>query len=195
MVQSKLYLNHSPTALRLSHLTVSSSSCISSMTLAFNPIFSNAGLFSGTSLTRHATSLHPIAKTCLSLSQLFDRISANFFGISPLFSSRILRAFSRQNVGLRCGGLQRKCPESTSALYESNVVCVFVYSSSVSLRLWRSSRRSWSLRCLACNVLRRLGRRAKTAAGSRVCGFAEMRFLRVLRRRRVVFSLGDSRSS
>jgi hypothetical protein len=101
VLDSKLYLSHSPTALKLSHLTLSSASCMSSITLAFRPSFSNCCLFSGTSLTRHATSLHPIANTCLSFSQLLDKISASFFGSSPLLSSRILRALSRQKVGLR----------------------------------------------------------------------------------------------
>lgn len=101
VLDSKLYLSHSPTALKLSHLTLSSASCISSMTLPFRPNFSSCCLFSGTSFTRHATSLQPIASTCLSFSQLLERISASFLGNSPLFSSKMRRALSRQNVGLR----------------------------------------------------------------------------------------------
>jgi hypothetical protein len=62
-------------------------------------------------LTKHATSLHPIAKTCLSFSQSLLKISASLRGSSPLFSSRMRRAFSRQKVGLRCGGDQRRWPD------------------------------------------------------------------------------------
>lgn len=119
---SMLYLSHSPTALKLSHLTLSSASCMSSITLALRPSFSSCWRFSGTSLTKLATSLQPMAKTCLSFSQLLERISASFLGSSPLFSSRIRRALSRQKVGLRWGGDQRRWPERTSAAYSSKVV-------------------------------------------------------------------------
>lgn len=80
---SKLYLSHSPTALKLSHLTPSFSSAISSITLALTPNFSNCPRFSGASLTSHAISLHAIAKTCLSSSHFLSRISVNFLGNSP----------------------------------------------------------------------------------------------------------------
>lgn len=122
---SKEYLSHSPTALRLSHRTVSSLSCISSMTRDFSPIFSSCCLFSGTSLTRHATSLQPIARTCLSLAQGLLRISVNFLTNSPLFSSRMRLALSRQKASFLCGGDHLRWPERTSAAYSSNVVCVF----------------------------------------------------------------------
>lgn len=143
---SKLYLNHPDRAFRLSHLTVSSESAINSITFVFKPNFSNWYLFSGTSFTRHPTSLHAIARTCLSLSQDLPKITASFLSNSPFSYSKIFRAFSAQNVGCRCGGDHRRCPEFTSATYSSNVVCVFVYSSSISLSFFRSSRRSSSVR-------------------------------------------------
>lgn len=105
---SKLYRSHSARAFRLASLTDSSGSAINSMILVFNPSFSNCGLFSGTSLTRHPTSLHAMVRTCLSLSQGFDMISASFFGSSPFSCSRIRRAFSAQNVVLLCGGDHRR---------------------------------------------------------------------------------------
>lgn len=77
---SKLYFNHSPTALKLSHLTLSSGSVISSITLALMPNFSSCVRFSGASFTNQPTSLHAIARTCLSSSQPLAKIVANFFG-------------------------------------------------------------------------------------------------------------------
>lgn len=143
---SKVYRSHSPTARKLSHLTDSSRSVISSMTLAFSPNFSSWGRLSGTCLTRLPTSLHAMARTCLSLSQLLERISASFLGRAPWSSSRIRRAFSLQKTGLRCGGDQRRWPDCTSAAYSSNVVCVFVYSSNISDSDFKSSRRSGSVK-------------------------------------------------
>jgi len=192
---SKLYLNHPDKAFKLSHLTVSSGSCINSMILVFNPNFSNWFLFSGTSFTRAPTSLHAIARTCLSCSQDLPIISASFRGNSPFSCSRILRAFSAQNVGLRWGGDQRRCPEFTSAAYSSNVVCVFIYSSSISFRFWRSSTRSWSVRWRPVTFWRSDGRRASTAAGSKDCLFVDRILYKDETRSLVVFSFGDSRRS
>ena len=195
LFDSKLYRSHSPTALKLSHRTLSSGSCISSMTLPLRPNFSSCCRLSGTSFTKHATSLQPIAKTCLSFSQFLDRISASLRGSSPLFSSRMRRAFSCQKVGLRWGGDQRRWPELSSAAYSSKVVCVLVYSSSSSVSAWRSSTASSSDRWRDLRLVRRAGRRARTAVGSRVLRFVTKRFRRVERRRRVVFSLGEILSS
>lgn len=192
---SKLYLSHPDRACKLSHRTDSSGSCINSMILVFNPNFSNWVLFSGTSLTRAPTSLHAIARTCLSCSQDLPIISASFRSNSPFSCSRILREFSAQNVGLRWGGDQRRCPEFTSAAYSSNVVCVFVYSSSISFRFWRSSTRSWSVRWRPVTFWRRAGRRASTAAGSKDCLFVDKILYNDESRSLVVFSFGESRSS
>jgi len=105
------------------------------------------------------------------------------------------RAFSAQNVGLRCGGDQRRCPEFTSAAYSSKVVWVLVYSSSMELRLLTSSMRSTSVRWRPLRFWRRAGRRARTAAGSNVCSLVERRLYKVDTSSRVVFSLGDNRNN
>ena len=172
---SKLYLNHPERAFKLSHRTVSSASAINSITLVLRPNFSNWYLLSGTSLTRFPTSLHAIARTCLSASQGLLKISESFLGKSPFSCSSILRAFSAQKVGFRCGGDQRRCPECISAAYSSNVVCFFVYSSSTSFRFFKSSRRSSSVRCRPFMFCKRAGRRTKTAVGSRDCLLEERR--------------------
>lgn len=139
---SKLYRSHSASAFRLASRTDSSGSTINSIILVLIPSFSSCCLFSGTSLTKHPTSLHAIARTCLSLSQGFAMISASFFGSSPFSCSRIRREFSAQKVGLLCGGDHRRWPEFISDAYSSKVVCVFVCSSSISFKFFRSSRRS-----------------------------------------------------
>lgn len=194
---SKLYLNHSPTALKLSHLTLSSLSVINSITLPFNPNFSNTPLFSGTSFTNHPTSLHAIASTCFSSSHCLSIIARRAFGSALPSSSRILRAFSTQKVASRWGGDQRRWPDWISAAYSSKVVCELVYSSSISVRDLRSSRRSGSERWRPLRFERRAGRRACVAAGNSVDLFegAERMFRSVERSNRVVFSLGERRSS
>jgi hypothetical protein len=73
------------------------------------------------------------------------------------------------------------------------VVCVLVYSSSSSLSDCRSSSASGSVKWRDFKVVRRVGRRARTAAGRRDCRFVDRRFRRVDRSKRVVFSLGDTR--
>ena len=99
---SNVYRIHSPTALKLSHRTDSSGSCISSITRTLSPSFSNVDRCSGTSFTRLPMSLHAIASIFLSESQFLLVISASLLGSS--LSSRILLAFSRQKVGFRWGG-------------------------------------------------------------------------------------------
>lgn len=65
------------------------------------------------------------------------------------------------------------------------------------MRAVRSSRRSGSVRCRVLRLERSEGRRADVARGRRVERLedGERRFRRVERRRRVVFSLGESRRS
>ena len=72
-----------------------------------------------------------------------------------------------------------------------------MYSSSIAVRAFRSSRRSGSVRWRPLRLERRAGRRAVVAIGRRVdlLGGAENRFNRVERRIRVVFSLGERRRS
>jgi hypothetical protein len=168
---------------------------MSSIIRTLTPSFSKRPRFSGQVLTSQPTSLHAMAKTCLSVSQLLPRISASFFGSSDLFSVRILAAFSVQNVGDRCGGLHRKCPARTSDEYSSKVVCELVYSSKISTNAFKSSKRSVSVRWRPFNVSKSGGRCAETAAGSKVSRLDLKRFNRVDRSSRVVFSLGDSRIS
>ncbi len=192
---SKLYCNHPPSALRLSHLTFSSPSAISSITLVFNPNFSNCALLSGTSLTKHPTSLQAIASTALSLSHGFFIISASRLTSSPFSCSRMRRAFSAQKTVLRCGGDQRRWPELSSPTYSSKVVLVLVYSSRRSRSWVRSSRRSGSANWRVWRFCRSAGRRARTAMGRRVVWFWVRRLRREETRRRVVFSLGERRRS
>lgn len=191
---SKLYLIHSPTARRLSHRTASSESAMSSITRALRPSFSSEDLWSGTSLTKWPMSLHAIASTFLSDSQSFPRISASFRGSSFCLSSRILLAFSRQNVALRCGGDHRRCPELTSSAYSSKVVWFLVYSSSILRSASRSWRRSGSVICRPARLLMRPGRRAVVAAGINVSGFVDNKLWSVASSNLVVFSFGDTRS-
>jgi hypothetical protein len=63
----------------------------------------------------------------------------------------------------------------------------------MSRSLERSSSRSGSASWREDRFWRMAGRRASTAVGRRVFWFVERRLLRVLTRRRVVFSLGERR--